>query len=73
MFKRQKIEFKAIDLSGILRPYENKWVALSNDYKEILASGTSLKEVTQKCKKKNCVKPIYFKVLPFDTAYAPFF
>jgi len=61
----------AIDLSTILKPFENKWVALSEDYGKVLESGKSLKEVVEKCKKRECRNPIYFKVVAFDMAILP--
>jgi len=39
---------EAIDLSKILRPYEEKWVALTKDYKKVIASGKTLKQVRDK-------------------------
>ncbi|MGB9006475.1 MAG: DUF5678 domain-containing protein [Candidatus Aminicenantales bacterium] len=63
---------KAIDLSEILKPYENKWVAISEDYQKILVCGKTLKEIVQKCKKIDCGNPIYFKVMPFNMSIIPF-
>jgi len=62
---------KAIDLSTILKPFENRWVALSEDYGKVLESGKSLKEIVEKCKKRECRNPIFFKVMPFDVAIVP--
>jgi len=72
MKEEQKTKLKTIDLSNLLKPYENKWVALSSDYKKILESGKSLEEIIKKCKKRKYKRPIYFKVLPFDKAFVPF-
>lgn len=60
---------KAIDLSQILKPYENQWVALSIDYKKVLGAGNSLVEVEKQAKKK-AKRFIFHKVLPFST-YIP--
>ncbi len=61
---------KPIDLSKILLPFENKWVALSENYKKILASGKTLKEVTKKVNKSG-EKGILLKVPPFDVSFVP--
>lgn len=49
---------KPIDLSKILLPFENKWVALSEDQKEVLGSGKTLQEAEKEAKKTK--KSIYF-------------
>jgi len=61
---------KPIDLTKKLLPYENKWVALSEDKKEILGSGNTLKEA-KKSAEKGGKKYLFLKVLPFDTAFVP--
>jgi len=61
---------KSIDLSKILRPYENKWVALSLDYKKVLGSGKTLKEAKKKADKVG-EKYLFLKVFPFDISYVP--
>lgn len=43
---------KPIDLSKILRPFENKWVALTRDRKKVIASGATVKKVAQEANKK---------------------
>lgn len=60
----------AIDLSEILRPYENKWVAITKDYREVIASGQTLREAVEEAKKKN-TSPIYTYVGSFKTGYIP--
>lgn len=66
----QKQRLKPIDLSRLLLPYENKWVALSEDHKKILGAGKSLKEAEEKAEKRN-KKYIFLKVPPFDISYVP--
>ena len=61
---------KPIDLTKKLLPYENKWVALSEDKKEILGSGKSLKEAKKQAEKKS-KKYLFLKVLPFNTSFVP--
>ncbi len=57
--------------SKLLKPYENKWVALSNNKKKVVASGKTLSEVFNKIKRgKN--EYMFTKVLPFEMNYAPF-
>lgn len=66
----QKQRLKPIDLSKLLLPYENKWVALSEDHKEILGAGNSLKEAERKAEKKS-KRYIFLKVPPFNVSYVP--
>lgn len=54
----------AIDLT-FLRPYIGKWVALTKDEKKVIVSGNSLKEVSEKAKKKNYKDAIFTKVIDF--------
>ena len=61
---------QAIDLSKLLLPYENKWVALSEDHKKILGAGNSLKEAERKAEKK-ANKYIFLKVPPFNVSFVP--
>lgn len=61
---------KPIDLSKILLPFENKWVALSADQKEVLGSGETLKEAEKEAKKTKR-KYLFLKVPPFNIAYVP--
>lgn len=61
---------KPIDLSKILLPFENKWVALSENHKSVLASGKTLKEVTKKVNKSGD-RAILLKVPPFDISFVP--
>lgn len=61
---------KPIDLSKKLLPYENKWVALSEDKKEILGSGKTLKEAEKQAEKKS-KRYIFLKVPPFNISYVP--
>ncbi len=60
-----------INLSELLRPYEDKWVALSPDYTRVVASGDTRKEVDASVKKEERETLIFHKVLPFDALFAP--
>ena len=66
----QKQALKPIDLSKKLLPYENQWVALSEDQKEVLGSGKSLKEAEKQAEKKS-KRHIFLKVPPFNLSYVP--
>lgn len=66
----QKQALKPIDLSKILLPYENQWVALSLDYKKVIGAGKTLAEAKKKADKKG-KKYRFLKVPPFDVAYVP--
>ena len=66
----QKQTLKPIDLSKILLPYENKWVALSEDSKKVLGSGKTLEEARKKAEKTK-KRFLFIKVPPFDVSYVP--
>jgi hypothetical protein len=63
-------EPEMIDLSIILRPYENQWVALSEDNKTVLGAGSTVQEAKEKAAKKS-KSYRFMKVLPFDVSYVP--
>jgi hypothetical protein len=44
---------QTINLSKILKNYSSGWVAITSDYKKIVASGKTLKEVTNKVARQN--------------------
>lgn len=58
------------NFSEQLKGYENKWVALGENNKEILASGSTLKETKEKADKVG-KKYLFLKVLPFNLSYIP--
>jgi hypothetical protein len=58
-------------LSKILRPYEEKWVALSPDEKKVVGSGNNLKQASQGALKKGYKNPVFLKVPRFDVGYIP--
>lgn len=59
------------DLSQLLKPYEDKWVAISPDYKKVIASGETLKETVAQVSPESREEVIFHKVLPYDALYAP--
>ncbi|PIY75087.1 MAG: hypothetical protein COY85_01270 [Candidatus Portnoybacteria bacterium CG_4_10_14_0_8_um_filter_40_50] len=56
------------DLRKLLKPYTNKWVALSRDHRKVIAKGNELKEVISKAQSKDVV---FLKVFPVDSFYMP--
>ena len=62
---------KQPDLSELLKPYENRWVAISDDGKRVLAEGKTLEEAISKLDKNQKDKASFMKVLPFDAGYVP--
>ena len=56
------------DLRKLLKPYANKWVALSSDRRRVIENGDELKEVVAKVKSKDV---IFLKVFPIDSFYMP--
>lgn len=61
---------KPIDLSKILLPYENKWVALSEDNKKVLGAGKTLEEARKQAEKTK-ERFLFLKVPSFDVLYVP--
>ena len=59
----------SVNLSTKLKPYENKWVALSLDHKKVLGAGNTLQE-TKKAEKK-AKKFVFIKLPAFDLNYVP--
>lgn len=50
---------KTHDLADILRPYAERWVALSWEKDRVLASGASLSEVVAMVKSQRYAKPVF--------------
>ncbi|HBQ50407.1 hypothetical protein A3B42_02105 [Candidatus Daviesbacteria bacterium RIFCSPLOWO2_01_FULL_38_10] len=42
-----------VNLSKLLKNFSSGWVAITSDYKKVVTSGKTLKEVTEKVKKQN--------------------
>lgn len=51
--------------------YENKWVAISSDSKEVLAAADSVKQLEKKAKRLKA-KVVFTWVPPFDQHLAPY-
>lgn len=65
----QKI-LKPIDLTKLLLPFENKWVALSEDQRQVLGSGKTLNEAEKQAERTK-KRYLFLKVPSFDIAYVP--
>ncbi len=59
---------KNYNLIELLKPYANKWVALSPDHKKVVSSGDTLEKTAAKTKDKDVV---FMKVFPADALYVP--
>ncbi|KKT14842.1 MAG: hypothetical protein UV94_C0006G0006 [Parcubacteria group bacterium GW2011_GWC1_43_30] len=64
---QQEKVVKSPNLSVLKKQHINKWVALSADYKKLIAVGDSLSAVLKKAKQPD---KVVMKVLP-DLGYAP--
>lgn len=51
--------------------YVNKWIALTNDRKKVLASAQDLKKLDVTVKKNKFKNVIYHYVLPFNKSFSP--
>jgi len=67
----EEIIIKAPDLKEILKPLENKCVALSPDETEVVSSGDTLTEAESKLNEKEKHEVMFFKVIPFTAGIAP--
>ena len=71
MTKNKEQIIEIMDLSNALKPYENKWVALSPDRKSVVASGDTLGDAASKVDIKIRNEVAFSKVLPLGTNFAP--
>ena len=58
------------DLSKLLKPYENRWVALSYDRRKVLGSADTLDEAREKVEKTER-KIVFIKLPPYGVNYVP--
>jgi len=68
-----KKKAKKTDLSEILRPYEDMWVALSKDNEKVIESGKTLEQLLKKISGKDHREFEFMKVPEFGVCYAPSF
>jgi hypothetical protein len=59
----------SINFNKLLRSFKDKWVAVSDDYGKVFASGDNLESIIKKVKGLKDIK--MFRVIPFDTIYSP--
>lgn len=57
-----------INFAKLLKDYKSGWVAISSDFKSVVISGKSLKEVKEKA--KDLKKKVYF--FPAGQSYSNF-
>jgi hypothetical protein len=57
--------------SRLLVPYQNKWVALTEDRKKVVASDLDVKKLTEKLAKMRKKDVILTYVIPMDKYYSP--
>lgn len=58
------------NLSKILKSsHENKWVAISHDYKKVVAFADNLVDLDKKI--KNPMEVVYTRILAKDVSFAP--
>ncbi len=69
--KKRTPTSKQRDLCKVLKPFENKWVALSPDYRRVVASGESLDEVESQLDQNQVHEVIHFRVPPRDAVFVP--
>ncbi len=65
----KKIDNLSKNFSKILKSFKDKWVAVPEDYSEVVASADTLKDLLGKIKENNHLK--VFKVIPLDMIYSP--
>ena len=59
------------NLSDLVQPFENQWVALTPDYREVVTSGETLDEVESHLEGKDLQRLVFFKVPRFDAVFIP--
>jgi len=59
-----------LDLSPVLKDYEGKWIALSEDNKAVYGSGDTAKEAVDKAKKSGHLDYYIFYVRPFNILFS---
>jgi len=62
---------KTTAISKDLHRYAGEWVALSPDYRRIVAHGLRLRAVVASIPATDRARVVYHKVLPVDADYAP--
>ena len=65
----KKIDNLSNNFSRIIKSFKDKWVAVPEDYSEVVASSDTLGGVMSKITKDKNLK--VFKVIPLDMIYSP--
>lgn len=60
---------KVVDLTGILRPYKGKWVAITPDQKKVICYADTVEGVIEGSKKYKDGEPIIYRVPDEHTAH----
>lgn len=60
-----------ISTSDKISKFQNKWVALSKDRKNVLATATDIASLDKKVKKDKLKDVIYHYILPYHVSYSP--
>jgi len=60
---------KKKNLAEIIKPYENKWVALSPDESAVVSSGDTMQEAESNVNPKELEEVIFMKVPPSDRTF----
>lgn len=62
-------QLSPIDLRELLRPYAGKWVALSQDEREVLGSGDTIEAALAAARQRGEQSPVLVKAPDQFTAY----
>ena len=69
MICMEDVKLETVDLSRVLnRTHENKWVALTPDYSEVVAASEDLVKLDKEVAGRDVV---YHRVLPANVIFAP--
>ncbi|MBI2406649.1 MAG: hypothetical protein HYV25_03685 [Candidatus Harrisonbacteria bacterium] len=60
-----------LDLGKILKPYENKWVGLSEDKTAVVSSGDNLTDAIKHTPKDKKNRVSFMHVIPLERHFAP--
>lgn len=69
---RTKTTIPVSDLSDLLKPYTSGWVALSEDERHVVSSGTTLEEARERALEHGVPNAVFVKVVPPDQGFVPF-
>ncbi len=64
-------DMKATDIYERFGDFQEEWLALTSDEKELLAHSPDLSIVVQTTKEKGIEKPLYVRIPRWDTNFVP--